>query len=197
MKIKPDRKAGGVVLELGSREAQLPSHDPGTALEPQPLFRLESILVPVDFSQCSQKALEYAVPFAKQFGARLALLHVIEPSVPTAEMMVVESESAAVATEKLKILQQEVRNAVPCTILLRTGSPPIEITGAASELGMDLIILSTHGRRGLEHVLLGSVAEKVVRQASCPVLVVREHEHEFIQSTEWSATAGMQVGKRL
>jgi universal stress protein A len=69
---------------------------------------------------------------------------------------------------------------VPSRAVVQTGNPELAIVDAAKELGIDLIILSTHGRTGLSRVLLGSTAEKVVRHAGCPVLIVREHEHEFI-----------------
>ena len=74
----------------------------------------------------------------------------------------------------------EMKDFVPSQAILREGNPSVEVVRAATELGSDLIILSTHGHTGLAHVLLGSTAERVVRYAPCPVLVVREREHEFI-----------------
>ena len=70
----------------------------------------------------------------------------------------------------------------PVKTLVRTGSPADEIVDAAKEMGVDLIILSTHGRTGLKHLLLGSMTENVVRRAPCPVLVVREREREFVST---------------
>lgn len=183
MKIKPIDKAGGVVVELGPKETQLPPQASGTAAANPPVFQLKKILVPVDFSACSKKALQYAIPFAKQFSAELTLLYVVQPYVPVAgmtEMTVVVGESAQDAQKNLQALQKMVGDAVPSKTLVRTGNPYIEITCAAKDLDIDLIILSTHGRTGLEHVLVGSTTEKVVRHARCPVLIVREHEHEFI-----------------
>jgi nucleotide-binding universal stress UspA family protein len=81
---------------------------------------------------------------------------------------------------ELKALQKSLGDAAICTTLVRQGPPPIEITGAARDLDADLIIMSTHGRKGLSRVFLGSTAEKVVRSAPCPVLIVRESEHEFL-----------------
>jgi len=185
MKFKPSDKAGGVVVELGPQEKQLPPTEAtGKAAANGPAFELKKILVPVDFSDCSRKALRYALSFARQFGAELTLLHVVQPYLPVAEMALVETESTEDAHEALQELRGLVGDEVPCRTLVRTGSPPYEILGAAKELGIDLLILSTHGRSGLEHVLMGSTTDKVVRQAGCPVLVVREHEHEFIAPDE-------------
>jgi universal stress protein A len=180
MKFKPTDKAGGVVVELGPRESQLPPLTAEQATGVLPAFKLKQILVPVDYSPCSKKALEYAVPFAKQFDAELILLHVLQTTPPMLEMPPVDVETVEDAKKELDELQETLQDAVRSSKVLRLGSPHIEIIAAAKELGSDLIILSTHGRSGLERVLLGSTAEKVVRHAGCPVLVVREHEHEFI-----------------
>jgi universal stress protein A len=180
MKIKPIDKAGGVIVELGAREPSLPLQETGTVAESPPVFRLKKILVPLDFSSCSNKALQYAIPFARQFGAELVLAHVIQPYLPLSEVAPLEAESAAYARENLAALQKAVGDAVPSRILLRWGDPHREIIDVAKEFGIDLIILSTHGHTGLEHLLLGSTTEKVVRHAGCPVLIVREHEHEFV-----------------
>lgn len=150
----------------------------------QTRFQLKRILVPVDFSNCSRKALDYARPFAKQFGAELILLHVMEPfvalSVP--EMLPEKTEWSAERVQgTLEELRAMVSDDIASRAMVRQGSPHVEIVDVARELDVDLIILSTHGRTGLDHVLLGSTAEKVVRRAACPVLIVREHEHEFIR----------------
>ena len=163
-------------------ESQLPAGNPMKSEIP-PVFELKQILVPVDFSRCSRKALQYAIPFARQFGAELTLLHVIEPAVAISMVEVVPQnylEPKAEAEANLDSFRREVGDDIATKALVRAGSPPVEILDAAKELDAHLIILSTHGRTGLEHVLLGSTVDKVVRRASCPVLVVREHEHEFI-----------------
>jgi hypothetical protein len=82
MKFKPSPKTGAVSVELGVDEIQIPAH----LMPAVPMFKLQRILVPVDFSDCSSKALQYAVPFAKQFGAALILLHVVEPYPAVPEM---------------------------------------------------------------------------------------------------------------
>ena len=179
MKVKPTND--GVVVELTAKEAGLP----GGAV-PSP-FCIRKILVPVDFSECSRKALRYAIPFAKQFGASLTLLYVTQINYAAGEFGMIDSplmegqvrEAAEKAMEKL--LREEIGDAVPAAKQTRIGRPASEIAAAAKELDADLIILSTHGHTGLKHMLLGSVTENVVRLAPCPVLVVREEEHEFLR----------------
>ncbi len=176
MKIKPTNEAGGVIVELGPTETQMPE---GTA------FRLKKILVPVDFSACSNKALQYAQPFAKQFGADLILLYVVEPYLPVPEMTTVDWDLIASRMREggeaeLAKIKATVPPEISATTELRVGTPAVEVVRAAKDLDADLIIISTHGRTGLAHVFLGSTAERIVRHASCPVLVVREREHEFV-----------------
>jgi universal stress protein A len=190
MKFKPTDKAGGVVVELGPQERQLPPLTAEQGVGALPVFKLKKILVPVDFSACSKKALQYAIPFAKQFDSELVLLHVLQPAAPMLEMPPVDMESVEDATKELKELQGTIHDAVQSSTVLRLGTPHMEIIAAAKELHGDLIILSTHGRSGLERVLLGSTAEKIVRHASCPVLVVREHEHEFIADSGGATATG-------
>jgi len=180
MKIKPSNEPGKVIVELGPREAQLPPLSSGTMEKALPAFQIKKILVPVDFSDCSKKALQYAIPLARQFGAELTLLHVVQPYPPMPEMGPVDVETIQDAHEQLATFRGAVGDVVPSNTIVRTGSAHVEIIDAAKEFDIDLIVLSTHGRTGLEHVLLGSTAEKVVRHAGCPVLVVREHEREFI-----------------
>jgi len=183
-KIRPAHKPGGEGVELGPKEEQIPN----VAKVSPPVFKLKKILVPVDFSNCSRKALQYAVPFAKQFDATLVLLYVVEPYAPVPEMTKVDwdiitslrRESGEAELAKLK---QTLDNAVKAETVLRVGRPYLEIVRAVKELSIDLILLSTHGHTGLVHMFLGSTAESVVRHAGCPVLVVREHEHEFVLTT--------------
>jgi nucleotide-binding universal stress UspA family protein len=185
MKIKPTTKAGGVVVELGPKEVQLPTEAP----EESPVFSIKKLLVPIDFSDCSRKALDYAVPFARQFDAEVVLLHVLEPYPPIPQMDLIDLDSVGEARRNLETLRARTAQAVHCSSLVRTGDPRTEIIAAAQELGIDLIVLSTHGRTGIAHVLLGSTAEKVVRHAKCPILIVRENEHEFLRPTQMPTAA--------
>jgi nucleotide-binding universal stress UspA family protein len=175
MKAKPAGDAGGVVLELSPKESQLPA-------QPQPAFQIKKILVPVDFSECSHKALQYAVPFAKQFNAELILLHVVDITPLAPELGYIEAQGIPDSRKRLIDLQQSLDRSISSRTLLRTGASYFKISEVAAECQADLIIISTHGRTGVPRILLGSTTERVVRHAPCPVLIVRESEHEFIQS---------------
>ena len=142
----------------------------------QATLSVKTILVPLDFSDESRKALAYAAPFARQFGAEIVLLHVVEP-VATPDFA--KSFPLALDNEKLMNAARDQLDhisrleGVRGKTLVRYGRSFQEIAGAARGLKADLIILSTHGYTGLKHVLLGSTTERVVRHAPCPVLVVR------------------------
>jgi universal stress protein A len=152
-------------------------------------FTIRRILVPVDFSECAQKALAYAVPFAQQFGAELILLHVVPANYPVGEFGMIdvafmEKELRVTAEKQIAtLIGQRIPKEVVAKSQVRVGRPVSEIVQLARQEQADLIILSTHGHTGFKHVLLGSVAENVIRYASCPVLVVREHEHEFLKES--------------
>jgi nucleotide-binding universal stress UspA family protein len=152
---------------------------------------LKDILVPVDFTECARKALDYAVPIAKQLGATVTLLHVMEPTfVPASDLgAVVDVDTEDDVLRKLAKLRDRYAGQARCHSIIRKGQAESEIVNVAKELASDLIILSTHGRTGLERLLMGSTVEKVVRRAGCPILVVRPHEHDFIASSpdDWPA----------
>jgi nucleotide-binding universal stress UspA family protein len=144
------------------------------------------ILVPVDFSEPSAKALRYAVSFARQFDARITLLHVCPVPYYPAEFggfpTIVPVDEPPTKAIKHR-LEENARRFIPEPMrgrtLLRTGAAFDEICRAARDVKADLIIIATHGHTGLKHVLLGSTAERVVRHAHCPVLVVRKEERDF------------------
>jgi universal stress protein A len=195
MKIKPASKSKrGVLVELGPTETRLHDETPRASVDPLALFMLNRILVPTDFSDCSRKALQYALSFAKAFDATLTLLHVVEPFVPVPEMTgidvtLIDRQLREGGERQLSKLRQEMGASVAVETVLRIGRAETEILRAAQELESDLILLSTHGRTGLAHVFLGSTAENIVRRATCPVLVVRENEHEFIRTNPREAGA--------
>ncbi len=180
MNIKPSKKPGNVVVEVAAKDTALLAQ--GNASQ----FRLKKILVPIDFSDCSKKALQYALAFAKQFDASLVLLYVVETNYAGTEFggldyVLLENESRETGQKLIaELAQTVVGNSAPVETLVRAGRPVMEITDAAKEKNVDLIIISTHGHTGLKHLLLGSVSENVVRHAPCPVLTVREREHEFL-----------------
>ncbi len=182
MKIKKSKTPGRLAIELDERDETLLARSTGPEL-----LKIKRILVPTDFSECSQKALQYAAAFAKQFGAALDVVHVVVPRYGVEgysdfEFKRIRGEMKAEDERKLSDLIDEHIPRVEATGAVRIGSPPNEIVAAAKELESDLIIISTHGHTGFKHMFLGSTAEAVVRQAPCPVLVVREREHEFIRS---------------
>ena len=186
MKVKATPRSGKVVIEVESREAGLPP----SAI---PEMKLKRILLPSDFSACSHKALGYAVSLAHQFQAELFLLHVVENIYPPPELLVVDSSALHYrvreeAERQLAPWAKEI-SGLRAHAFIRTGSPYHEIVAAADENNIDLIILGTHGRSGVAHLFLGSTAERVVRHAPCPVMVVREREHDFVETTETSTQA--------
>jgi len=151
-------------------------------------LQITSILVPVDFSDASKKALAYAAALADQFNARLTLLYILEPvAMPDFEaafpLMMIDNDALAASSHK-KLEQFAAKNSIDPRriekILVRHGRPYHEITEAARTLKVDVIVISTHGFSGVARALLGSVTERVVRHAPCPVLVVREQEHDSI-----------------
>lgn len=152
-------------------------------------IELRRILVPIDFSEHSKKALQYAIPFAEQFKASVDLLYVVEPAIYPADFSFgqvgfpsVEDELRQRGGEELQaLIRKEIGTRVPARSAVRTGKAFHEIDQYAREESIDLIIIATHGHSGMEHVLFGSTAEKVVRHAPCPVLVVRLAEKEFVK----------------
>jgi nucleotide-binding universal stress UspA family protein len=148
---------------------------------------IKKILAPTDFSPASEKALKYALRFARDFYSELTLLHVLEPAIsPTfAELPTAPAFSEAEmadAEESLRTLVNSVRNAgaAEARSTIRTGVATHEIVEAAKELDVDLIVIATHGYTGWKHFAIGSTAARVARAAPCPVLVVREKEHDFL-----------------
>jgi nucleotide-binding universal stress UspA family protein len=155
-------------------------------LVPQ-ILHLKKILVPTDFSETSKKAVQYALRFAEQFGCEIALLYVVEPATPMigAPLAVepfTDKDEFSMAEKDLAVLAAEshTNGAHSVNSFVRIGHAPNEITKAAKDLDVDLIIIATHGYTSWRHLCIGSTAERVVRTAPCPVLVVREKEHEFV-----------------
>lgn len=153
------------------------------------MIRLNNILVATDFSAASEAALNYGRDLARTFGSTLHVVHV------TDDVMIRFSGEGTMTF--LPNLQTEVENAARNRIdalvtdedrsqlraqpVIRTSLSPAEtIVEYAKEHGVDLIVMGTHGRKALAHLVMGSVAERVVRAAPCPVLTVRHPEHEFL-----------------
>jgi nucleotide-binding universal stress UspA family protein len=140
---------------------------------------LKRILVPLDFSPPSRRALRFAREWAALFGAEIGLLHVVEPTVAAGEFGTVPMGQGQrdLAGRARAALQELVREEFPesprVSVEVRKGSPSDQIAAVAGEWKADIIIIATHGRTGLKHALLGSTAERVVRHAPCPVLTLR------------------------
>jgi nucleotide-binding universal stress UspA family protein len=156
-----------------------------TAMKTTSALKLAKILVPVDFSDCSQKALQYAIPLAKQHQSSIVLLHVVPTNFALGEYggidyASLEASMITSSEEQIAKMAREVATDVPVQTHVAVGSPAGEIIQFAKNLPADVVVISTHGRTGLQHVFLGSVVEHVVRRAPCPVFVVREHEREIL-----------------
>ena len=143
---------------------------------------ISKVLVPIDFSDYSKSALKYAVNFAKIFKADMFLIYVVEPIIYPPDFSMGQIAIPSVSTEwderardELdKLAKTEISSDVYVKTIIKTGKPFVEIIDTATEENIDLIIIATHGHSGVEHILFGSTAEKVVRKASCPVLTLRE-----------------------
>jgi nucleotide-binding universal stress UspA family protein len=154
-----------------------------TAIEPkpEPSLSIRRILVPIDFSIHSKNALRYAVPMAEQFGASLHLVYVVEPTIYPADLGFgqvvlpgVEEELRDKGAEELKsLIQREIGDRVKATSTVRTGKPHQEILAEAEDKKVDLIVVASHGHTGVEHILFGSTASRIVRLATCPVVTIR------------------------
>ncbi len=158
------------------------------------MIRLEKILVPVDFSDHSQKAIKYGVELAKDRRASLTLLHVINQKIIDAvqELSIkgYKGDFVEVVRKMVHERREDLERSIPepwrdglpeVTYEIRKGRPAEEVIRYAKENAIDLIVVGTHGRSALANVLLGSVANTVVLQAPCPVLVVRPIEHDFVE----------------
>jgi nucleotide-binding universal stress UspA family protein len=135
---------------------------------------IQNVLIPTDFSTTSDAALRHAVTMARTFGARLYVLHVPGRTGENFEANFPIGQFERLAPEKLALLlsPEEIAQLKP-EYALRIGAPADEIVQYAKTRDVDLIVMGTHGRSGVAHLLLGSVAEHVVRMAPCPVLLVR------------------------
>ncbi|MBA4313004.1 MAG: universal stress protein [Chlorobiaceae bacterium] len=145
---------------------------------------IRKILVPIDFSEHSKNALQYAITFAKQYNAELLIVYVVEPTIYPADFSFgqvaipsMEKELRERGETELKqLVEKMIAGKLSTKTFVRTGKPFLEIINVAVEEEVDLIIIATHGHTGVEHILFGGTAEKVVRKAPCPVLVVRPVE---------------------
>lgn len=180
-------------INLGNRMSTAnPQESESTEIAPPDLtptpLRLKKILVPTDFSDESYNALRQALELARQFSSDVLLIHVVEPihpypvtglssypiDLPPDPIFEMRGEAGKLL-EQLK-LEAKTKTSIPVETVLRVGRAYDQIIQVARDSEVDLIVISTHGYTGLKHVLLGSTAERVVRHAPCPVMVVRARE---------------------
>lgn len=147
-------------------------------------MQLRTIVVPIDFSPSAADAKEWAIDLARRYGASLIVAHVAEPvawPVSPDGLMVTPTDLAASTRRELEAALNQAcaaiqETGVPARPALLDGRPASEIAALARRCDADLVVMGTHGRRGVSHAILGSVAEKVLRTAHCPVLTVRMRE---------------------
>ncbi len=151
------------------------------------MFIIKNIIVPTDFSKLSFSAFEYAKDLAEKMGAVIHLIYVLEKTPPFLavrsldvtedEVMKTMEEQAKKQLAETAVFFREESN-VKILEVYRKGNDYEEIVNYSKEINSDLIVIATHGRTGILHTLLGSVAEKVIRYAKCPVLVITPEEEE-------------------
>lgn len=150
-------------------------------------MQIKTILFPTDFSQGARAAMDYALSLAEDYNARLILFYVIQdigiaewylPSSVSVTDMIEDMEKSAWKEIERWGAEAQARLKDVEKMVVR-GVPFVEIIKTAKEKGVDLIVIGTHGRTGIDHMLFGSTAEKVVRKAPCPVLTVRLTGKEF------------------
>ena len=134
-----------------------------------------------------KKALSYAIEFAGKYGAKLFLMHVLDirfydiNDPDLYNVNIVDKETINKLKERLlKCVNEDTKGRISVEAIVLQGVPFAEIIKASKEYDIDLMVLGTHGRTGLSHAIMGSVAEKVVRKSPCPVLTVRHPEHDFV-----------------
>lgn len=151
------------------------------------MFDIKTIVVPTDFSKISFSAFEYARDMAEKMNAEIHLIHVMEKTPP----LLTGQYSGTTEEEKLISMEKDLRSRLSETAetltedsniriieVFRIGTDYEEIVNYSKEINGDLIVIATHGRTGIFHTLLGSVAEKVIRFSKCPVLVISPQEEE-------------------
>jgi nucleotide-binding universal stress UspA family protein len=185
MKKSPSSKKKNPVRKSSRPQRQRIVEPPATTPErKRPSLAIQNILVPIDFSIHSKNALRYAISMAEQYGATLHLIYVIEPTIYPADlgfgqvvMPGMESELRVKSEEEMKMLiETEIGHKASADAVVRMGKPHQEILQEAQERNIDLIILATHGHTGVEQMLFGSTAMRVVRLAKCPVMTIRPEE---------------------
>jgi nucleotide-binding universal stress UspA family protein len=168
------------------------------------MIAIKEILVATDFGPAADNALRYGEALAREFGARLHVLHAV-PNVYATSMdgygyaavpaqIQEDLETAARRHMRERVSDEDRQELRARTSVVTHNSPAVAIVEYAKHNAIDLIVLGTHGRGALAHMLLGNVAERVVRIAPCPVLTVRDPEHEFVLPDALVAVSGAEKG---
>lgn len=156
------------------------------------MLKMERILCPVDFSEFSVKAIEYACSLARHYGSKLYLEHVVQPltaaypyyAFPDSVNQVFWNLNADAERQLHDLARKHLRNGIQPDFVVQNGFPVESILSLAEEKSVDLIVMGTHGRQGLDRMAVGSVTEKVLRKARCPVLAVRKPIYDFVTTEE-------------
>lgn len=149
------------------------------------MIKLKKILCPIDFSICSKYALNYAIDLSLKDNAKIYLIYVVETHLD--EMRDILNQIDLLPNNRQEDIHAQLNDLIPentkkhiqSETLVAKGVPYIEIIKAAKDLLADLIVMGTHGKTGLEHILIGSVAERVIQKAPCPVLSIRHPKQIF------------------
>lgn len=153
------------------------------------MITMKKIMVATDFSAHSEVAIKYASEFSKAFGGEVLLVTIVEEPTLMAELPPMGeayfppnlTELQKESAEKECAKQLKHADLEGSQVIVGVGTPFVEIVKIAREEEVDLLIIGTHGRGAIAHMLLGSVAERIVRKSPCPVLTVRSGEHEFVK----------------
>jgi len=154
------------------------------------MLKIDKILCPMDFSEFSVKAYEYAQSLAKHYGAKLYVEHVVQSltanypyfSFPEAMSDIYFDLSEKAESELKELVKTHTLDGIQPEFVVERGPVPDGILSFSEKQSVDLIVMGTHGRQGVDHLTMGSVAEKVLRKARCPVLAVRRPAHDFVVS---------------
>ena len=186
MKCESTSKCGKVRIGRAGSARPFLQPDPGESKSRRTPFNLRKILVPTDFSACSKKALAYAVPYAREFGASIILFHVADLADVGWEFSSPETASlkkrgtGSAKKELAELARREIPKCIKTETVVSAGQPFVEIVNHAAALEVDLIIMATHGATAPLDFCVGSTAERITRYARCPVLIVRETERDFV-----------------
>jgi nucleotide-binding universal stress UspA family protein len=151
------------------------------------MIKLKKILCPIDFSKCSTYALNYALDLSTKERALLYLIHVIETHISDMgdilkqiDLLLDDKQIDNLRMKLTNLIPDNIRTNIHIEPIVEKGIPFVEIIKTAKDNQIDIIIMGTHGRTGLEHILIGSVAERVIRSAPCPVLSIRLPKQVFL-----------------